>query len=118
MGYATTFNLKWSPVNKNSTIPQYELDDLISSAIRTAQDKDSDFMYAIDPEGESVDSCKWYQHEEEVREFSKQFPDVLFTLSGAGEESGDIWKQYFVNGKSQYTKAKLVFEDFDLAKLS
>ena len=114
MGYSTRYNLTWKPLNE---VPQYEVDDLVGAAIRAAKEKDSDFMYAIDDSGESEDTCKWYDHEKEVKSFSKKFPKVLFMLSGEGEESGDIWKKFFLNGKMQVTKARLVFDEFDASKL-
>jgi len=52
-----------------------------------------------------------------MRAFSLLHPEVLFLIDGEGEESGDIWKQWFKNGKSFYTKAKMVFEDFSESKL-
>ena len=72
---------------------------------------------AIDEYGDTLDYCKWYNHAEDLKEFSKKHPDALFMLSGEGEESGDIWKRYFRNGKSQLCEAKIVFEDYDENKL-
>lgn len=63
------------------------------------------------------DSCKWYDHEEEMKDVSKKFPDVLFTLEGEGEESDDIWKKYFKNGKMQSCYAKITFDEYDESKL-
>ena len=60
---------------------------------------------------------KWYEHHKDVSEVSKTFPDKLIVIGGEGEESGDIWREYFLNGKSQYVKAKLTFEAFDKNKL-
>jgi hypothetical protein len=64
-----------------------------------------------------VDSCKWYEHEEDMRKLSALFPDVLFTLSGEGEESGDIWKMYVKGGKSHSVSAEIVLPEFDETKL-
>ena len=61
--------------------------------------------------------CEWYNHEPEMRKLSSKFPDVLFTLKGAGEESWDIWKKHFKGGKMQICQAKITFEHFDEAKL-
>lgn len=63
------------------------------------------------------EETKWYNHENDMREISKQFPDVIFQLNGEGEESGDIWVKYFVNGKMQTASAKITFDGFDQKKL-
>lgn len=47
------------------------------------------------------DTCKWYDHERDMRTFSAQHAHVLFTLDGEGEESGDVWRKYFRAGKMQ-----------------
>jgi hypothetical protein len=63
------------------------------------------------------DGCKWYDHEMDMRRYSKEHPQILFTLSGEGEESPDIWKKYFKNGKMQVAKANIQFDAFDPKKL-
>ena len=62
--------------------------------------------------------CKWYDHQKDMLNFSRKYPDILFILSGEGEESGDMWRAYFKNGKMQFVKAKIVYDDFDENKLS
>ena len=62
--------------------------------------------------------CKWYSHEQDMKEYSENAPDVLFTLNGEGEESGDVWVQYFKAGKCQTEKAKIQLAPFDETKLT
>lgn len=62
-------------------------------------------------------NCKWYEHEVDLKAFSKRFPEILFTLKGEGEESDDVWIKYFKNGKMQHVIARIVFDPFDEAKL-
>ena len=52
-----------------------------------------------------------------MKEFSKLFPIALFSLSGEGEEQGDIWVEYYQNGKMQEAMAKITYEEFDVNKL-
>ena len=59
------------------------------------------------------DSCKWYEHESDMRDFSERYPTLVFELTGVGEESGDHWKKYFRNGKMQAVQAKILFEPFN-----
>jgi len=103
MGYITRYEL--SVKNGNT--------DLISKFV-TENDNAS---YALDENGDSNESCKWYDHEKELKAFSLKHPDALFELKGEGEESGDIWIKYIRNGKCQTCKAKLLFEDYDESKL-
>ena len=63
------------------------------------------------------ETCKWYGHEEDMKQYSFRYPDTIFELSGEGEESGDIWKKYYKNGKVQVCKAIITFDEFDESKL-
>lgn len=67
--------------------------------------------------GGYADSCKWYDHEIDMKTLSNKFPGVLFILEGKGEESGDIWKKYFLAGKMQRCPGKITFDGFDENKL-
>lgn len=63
------------------------------------------------------ESCTWYEHEADLKEYSAKFPDLLFKLRGEGEETLDAWIKYFKNGKMQHCPAKVTFDDFDELKL-
>jgi len=54
-----------------------------------------------------LEYVKWYEHEEDMKEFSKKYPMELFTLEGVGEEEGDMWIKWFKNGVMQESKAKI-----------
>jgi hypothetical protein len=73
--------------------------------------------YVLEPDGTSSDAAKWYEHETDIGGMSAAFPNVLLMLSGEGEESGDIWRKYFLNGKMQVAKARIEFDAFDPDKL-
>lgn len=104
MGYYTSFSLKWTSDNDDE-----ELDTAIGNVIEAHPDA---IGYALLRCGSTSESCKWYEHEEDMKTLSIRFPGVLFTLSGDGEESGDIWKKYFLDGKMQICKAILTFPEF------
>lgn len=86
--------------------------------IADLQDTCDEAKYALDKDGNSVQEAKWYYWEKDMREFSKKYPSALFTLSGEGGETGDIWKAYFINGKAQIAKARIVIDEFDPKKLA
>lgn len=98
---------------KGAEAPEETSDSIIANLRSTNPDAE----YALDEDGETADSCKWYSSEKDMIEFSKSYPNWLFQLDGAGEESGDIWRKYFVNGKMQDANARTVYDDFDADKL-
>jgi hypothetical protein len=85
--------------------------------IKQLRESNDEAQYSLDADGSSEDSSKWYQHEEELREFSKLHPGILFTLHGEGAENEDIWNKYFYAGKCQVAKAKISIAEFDFKKL-
>lgn len=99
MGYYTQFSVRVSP-----DLPE----------ILEAMEEEDGTFYALD---EGADSCKWYEHESDMCELSRRFPDALFELRGEGEESGDIWRKYFKNGRIQRCSAQITFDPFDESKL-
>jgi hypothetical protein len=60
------------------------------------------------------DSCKWYDHEKDMSEVSKRFPNVLIRIDGEGEEAGDVWRLAAKNGRVEKIAAELVFKDFTI----
>ncbi|MEK5036244.1 hypothetical protein MKY96_32865 [Paenibacillus sp. FSL R7-0302] len=100
MGYSTNF--EWSIVH-NVPVEIY----------RTIEDyiEESDFGYAFH------DSYNWYDHEANMKDLSKAFPDVVFELHGEGEDNEDMWYKYFKNGKMQVCEAVISFDSYDERKL-
>lgn len=80
MGYCTKFNLEITPEH---------------GEVRGYLSKNEDMCYALG----GGDSCKWYDHEADMIQMSREFPDILFELTGEGEEAGDLWRKYFKNEK-------------------
>lgn len=60
------------------------------------------------------ESMKWYDWQSDCKELSAKYPNLLFTLNGEGEESGDIWRAYFRSGQVFVQQAQLVFPKVDL----
>lgn len=141
MGYYTSYKLEWKPLVATQEIvfpscshskPQRSrfcpecgkpvnvvgLNDRVQQVLAKEKERNAgEYMHGIESDGSSADTCKWYDHVKEMAEFSKKFPDVLFILSGEGEESGDIWRKYFLDGKVQVSKVKIEFDEFDQDKL-
>lgn len=81
--------------------------------IKELRKENQNAEYALDDNGDTEECIKWYEHEEDFRKFSMKHPEILFSLHGEGEESEDIWKAYFKNGKMQKCEAKITFEEFN-----
>lgn len=107
MGYYTRYSLTWHEV-----MTDYSAD--ISKAIAASE---TELSMAVDCEGDTVEDCKWYDHEKDMREFSKKFVGVVFILHGVGEgrldDTPDIWNKYFCDGKMQVCRAKISFDPFN-----
>jgi hypothetical protein len=73
---------------------------------------------ALEPDGSSSEDANWYGHEIDLAALSLRFPGVLFTLRGEGEEAGDIWYKYFLDGKVQVCRAIVTFPPFDATRLA
>jgi len=99
MGYNTRYSL--------TTNSDQETFELISARAAEISDYSDPFE----------DTIKWYDHDTDMLKLSLEFPGVLMTLNGEGEEAGDIWVKYYLDGKMQEEQAKIVLGDFDPSKL-
>jgi len=137
MGYYTAYTLTWKPVNNGKSFefpacphdvpatdkfcPECGVKNvpvLLGEKVALYIKANEEMSYCLSDEGDSDQAGKWYDHEKDMRDMSKKFYGVLFTLHGEGEESGDIWNKYFLNGKCQVANARIVIDKFDLAMMS
>ena len=108
MGYYTRYSLD---------LMGMAIDEKPETIIREFLEDYDDVSYAIDVNGDSEDATKWYDHEDDLKVFSQNYPKVIFILTGEGEKAGDLWKKYFLNGKCQKVEATITYEGFDQSKL-
>lgn len=130
MGYLTSYNLRWElrkGPNKAPNCPHeipegakfcsecgkavgfIDLDLAISEFIEDNEDT----FYGIEPNGDSRESVKWYDYDKDMRVLSAKFPNYLFTLTGEGEESGDLWRAYYLGGKGYKIEAEVTYKPFN-----
>lgn len=107
MGYYTNYNLTYKLPENYTKEQKLILCDAFNQKDACEYGPLDDFL-----SGQS-DECKWYNHEEDMLNFSKRFPEVVFILEGSGEEQGDQWFKYFKNGKIQRCNAIITFEKYD-----
>jgi hypothetical protein len=60
------------------------------------------------------DSNKWYDEPEEMTEYSKRNPETTFKITGEGEEAGDVWIRYYLNGKTQELIPTVTWPEFNV----
>ncbi len=60
---------------------------------------------------------KWYMFTDDMKKISSENKEVLFELTVIGEDVGDFNRYYFLDGKMQVAKGKIVYEEFCKEKL-
>lgn len=126
MGYSTTYKMKWTAVTwKPQPLCSHPkasdakfcatcgkpnacltLDDVVGFYIESHEE----MAYALEPDGSTRESCKWYKHLEDLKKMSEEIRGVLFHLEGKGEEAanGDIWDAFALDGQLQKHEAQIV----------
>lgn len=105
MGYYTTFKMgvESSKNNDASSLNQFQY-DVDSEYEFGSYELQLDWLIHGD-----CDSLKWYDYNLDMCELSKRYPNLLLWLTGEGEESGDIWKSWYRNGKSVQVRPQMDF---------
>ena len=119
MGYLTTFTLDCYDNHTNSLDISFETD--FGKALTAALHEINPYYFEddFDLKTLSYDSCKWYDHDEDMVKLSLRFPNYTFILEGEGEETGDLWKTIYHDGKLERLNVKIVYEkpQSDFAKI-
>jgi len=63
------------------------------------------------------DDQTWFNCDQDMKEYSLKYPELVFTLQGLGEDRDDMWFKYFKNGKMQECPAIITFDKYDETKL-
>lgn len=106
MGYYTCYTMN------ARTIDGYNLTEEMEAAIcKRLREISGDAIF----EGKTFEDClsdelKWYKHEHDLLELSKEFPNVIFALEGEGEERDDTWRLYVHNGEYERGYAQIVWK--------
>lgn len=54
---------------------------------------------------------KWYDHDEDMLALSKAFPNIVFVLTGEGEDRDDNWISYYKNGQIEVCHGRIVYDE-------
>lgn len=106
MGYYTTYELEVIEPKRPT----------ISEIIAELRSMFEEAEYSLNAEGGTEQSSKWYEHEADLKNFSKMHPEHVFILDGVGED-GEHLRKYFKNGKMQDAKPVVAYEPLDESKL-
>lgn len=55
--------------------------------------------------------------DEDMKEYSKKYPDLVFELAWTGEEKTDLGSTYYKDGKMQHCPVEFVYPPYDESKL-
>lgn len=138
MGYYTSYELTWNsqPPRRNpefqrlvDSVGDDQAEKLVEAGIVKMEKSipfsqdiaewiagNEEAAYALRSDGSRKNETKWYNHETDLLSLSVFFPDVLFTLRGEGEESGDLWVKYFLGGKVEESRTQITFAPCTLRK--
>ena len=110
MGYYTTFTLDCYDNHANSLDISFETE--LGKALTAALHEINPYYFEDDFDLKTLfdDSCKWYDHDEDMVKLSLRFPDYTFILEGEGEENGDLWRTIYHDGQLECLNVKIVYE--------
>lgn len=109
MGYCTNYKLHTIPALKGSDIKVLDVDEFDHVW-------EPDELLSTPHELFDGDECKWYDHDTDMLKVTKKHPGVVFILDGEGEESGDIWRNFYRDGKVLKWRPEINLPDFNEAE--
>ena len=68
---------------------------------------------ALQPDGSTDSAISWYDYQNDMKKFSKQYPDVVFCLNVIEECNTEFLDIYFKNGKMQVCAAEIVYPPYN-----
>lgn len=111
MGYYTYYNLEVRDLNTDEPISEAleaEITRKLAVILELEDNEDTTF------EDLFFDELKWYDYEEDLEELSKEYPDLIFILSGEGEDREDVWRKWFCNGYIDGGMAEIVYPEINM----
>lgn len=120
MGYYTKFSMKAIDLKPGKDRPT--LDEAFFNSLQLYGSEAGEELWISQGDGFSFcdDEIKWYEHDLEMIAVSKKNKDIVFILDGDGEETGDVWRKFYLNGKKfewQLVVKRPEFNDVILSSL-
>jgi hypothetical protein len=120
MGYRVYYNLDICRLGDDGEPKPLEFineTDLFHEIINDLRSTIEFAEFAFDEDGRSTGDIKWTNDEDDMKGFSKKYPDLIFLMSCEGSD-GEKWEDYYMNGKMQYCAGHVVYDPFDLNQLT
>ena len=111
VGYYTRFRVSFRSVGEPDPYLPFIQTDTAEAFVPTLNALLVDGVFQ--PDGWSCDTLKWYDWELDMMRASAQMPGVLMILTGSGEDDGDLWRAYFLDGRVQSVRSVVEFPPFD-----
>ena len=106
MGYQTAHTLSVKHKDEEAIIAEF-------------RKSNEDAEYCLLDNGYTNNESSWWNSEDDLKEFSKKYPKVLFTMTGNGSDAGgDYWKLYVKNGKSFKVDGEIKYPKYNPKKLA
>jgi hypothetical protein len=110
MGYSTRFELQYDFSQSDQVELDRLIEDMNSGKTFGSHELSLDFS--------DWESMKWYDYDNDMKELSREYPNVMLVLSGEGEEPGDLWRAWYMNGDSVEVQAVITYPEPDFTKFS
>lgn len=94
--YETAYSLDLSMANGNELHQ-----DLAKHIIGELRERSSDARVVLDKNGGTWNWSRWDTLEGDLRDLSKEYPGIIFTVDYQGEDPDDAGCKYFYQGKMQ-----------------
>lgn len=114
MSYLTDYEMKPN-IRSCGGVDPWKKCDIINAFIEST--RVDGWSYLNDVWIGDGEDLTWYDHKIDMSRLSIAFPNTLFILWGRGEESDDLWKEYYLGGKCQAVKGEIVYPAFDESEL-
>ena len=112
MSYDTQYHLTWNEDAPTLDEMAAKAAEIIEQAVPGSRQHQNAASYWRDTLT-GRNSCKWYEHEAQMARLSQEWPQILMTLSGNGEDHQDVWMKYFLSGQVHAVTAEIVYPPFN-----
>lgn len=98
--------------DKEIILGNHYIDRQIMNCIMREISKKSNYEFTCGDYSIYSQGCiKWYYHDDDMIDISKQFPHVIFGVYGDGEERLDFWHNFYYNGRMLECEGEIVYPD-------